>query len=79
MLVNVFGGSSRGGGGRAARRGEARTFQLLSKVSSGHEGGMEEESEQAVKTGLCDVAAGPVGTERDSGNTGRNIGPGLEL
>lgn len=47
MLVNVFGGSSRGGGRAARRERDAATFQLLSKLSSGHEGDMKEESEQA--------------------------------
>lgn len=44
MLVNVFGGSSRGGG-RAARR-ETRHFCCSAKCLLGMKGGMKEESEQ---------------------------------
>ncbi|KAL3057799.1 hypothetical protein OYC64_008116 [Pagothenia borchgrevinki] len=50
MLVNVFGGSSRGGG--AQRGGRGATLQPRSKVSSWQKGG-KEESEQGSEETQC--------------------------
>ncbi|KAK5929812.1 hypothetical protein CgunFtcFv8_011013 [Champsocephalus gunnari] len=72
MLVNVFGGSSRGGG--AQRGGRGATLQPRSKVSSWQKGG-KEESEQSMfdseikQPGRCvlyEVQASELVTLRDN-------------